>query len=444
MPADAAPAAPLSVAGFARRMARLGPFEARPALVAAVSGGADSLALAWLGAEWARQQGGDLVALTVDHGLRPEAGAEARQVAAWLGARGIRHHTLRWRGAKPVANIQATARAARYRLLAQWCARAGRLHLLLGHHRADQAETLVLRLGRGSGADGLAAMAPVIEHAAVRLLRPFLADPPARLAATLVALGQPWIEDPTNRDPAFARVRVRAAARALARVGLDERRLADTALRMGRVRATLEGETAALLARAVRLHPAGFAALEGGTLAAAPEELGLRALARVVRTIGGGAYPPRLERLERAYAAIVGRAPARTLAGCRILPPTRLSGGRVLVVRETAAMAPACVVAPGTRIAWDGRFALSVGGDAGAGLSVGGLGRAGWAALAHTAPALRDRPIPPPVRPTLLALWRGGRVVCVPHLGYPAHDSPVRAVLFRPAEPLAGARFAVV
>ncbi len=171
---SAAPDAPLDDALFGRLMAAVGPFERRPVLAVAVSGGADSLALALLADRWARAAGGHIVALTVDHRLRPESGAEAAQVEAWLGARAIAHRRLDWRDARAGSDLQARARAARYALLQDWCAVAGVLHLLLAHHQDDQAETFLLRLGRGSGVDGLGAMAPVSYARACRLLRPLL------------------------------------------------------------------------------------------------------------------------------------------------------------------------------------------------------------------------------------------------------------------------------
>ena len=161
-------------AEFAGLIETLGPFEQRPRLAVAVSGGPDSLCLCLLAAGWAAAQDGAVSALIVDHGLRPEAAAEARQVAAWLRARRIDHHVLRWAGVKPATGIQAAAREARYRLLGDWCRAAGILHLLLGHHLDDQAETVALREARQSGAEGLAGMAAVRELAGLRLLRPFL------------------------------------------------------------------------------------------------------------------------------------------------------------------------------------------------------------------------------------------------------------------------------
>jgi tRNA(Ile)-lysidine synthase len=218
MAGRAAPgAAPIDAAEFATLMAGVEPFEPAPRIALGVSGGADSLALALLAASWARSRAGTAVALTVDHRLRRESAAEAAQIGAWLAARQIPHHTLLWEDHPPARRgLQAAARAARHRLLEEWCAENGVLHLLLAHHRQDQAETLLLRLARGSGVDGLAGMAAVAERRSCRILRPLLGVAPARLAATLELLAQPWVEDPSNQNPAYARARLRRSLSLLA------------------------------------------------------------------------------------------------------------------------------------------------------------------------------------------------------------------------------------
>ncbi len=279
---------------FQARLDRLGPFERRPLLAVAVSGGADSLALALLADRWARRRAGGIVALTVDHRLRPESTVEARQVGAWLKARAIPHRILTWKGPHPESGVQAAARAARYRLLEGWCEAHGCLHLLTAHHQEDQAETFWLRLARGSGVDGLAGMASVTPRPTCRILRPFLDVAPARLRAVLIAAGQTWVDDPSNENTDYARVRLRGGRALLAAEGLSAERLAATITRLGRARIALETMAAQLLGRTVRLHPAGFAWVDTAVLAAAPFELGLRALAAAIATIGGGDYPPRL------------------------------------------------------------------------------------------------------------------------------------------------------
>jgi len=300
-------------------MAALGDFPGRPDLAVAVSGGPDSLALTLLAAAWVNTQAGRLLALTVDHGLRPEAAREAAQVKRWLAARSIAHRTLRWRGDKPKANLAAAAREARYALLFEACRRARIRTLALAHHREDQAETFLLRLGRGSGVDGLAAMAPRSEREGILLVRPLLDIPKDRLRATLTDRGQDWIEDPSNADPARARTAVRALLPALAAAGVAPARIAATAARMRRVRAALDHATAELLAAGFSFEAAGGCRIDRARLAAAPEEIALRALDRALRQVGGRDLPPRLERLERALEAILipGFRP-RTYSGCRL------------------------------------------------------------------------------------------------------------------------------
>jgi tRNA(Ile)-lysidine synthase len=439
---DGAASVALSDAEFAALLAPFAPFEPQPHLAIAVSGGADSLALTLLADRWARERGGRITALTVDHRLQPGSAAAAAQVGAWLRPRGIAHEILVRAGPVPARGIEAAARAARFGLLESWCAAADVLHLLLAHHREDQAETLLLRLARGSGLDGLAGMAAEVEHAQCRVLRPLLALPRARLAATLDACGQPWITDPMNRDPSHARVRVREGAALLAAEGLTAARLAATAARLGRARAALEADVAALLARAAWLHPAGFAWLEPVPIGEAPEEVGLRALACVIGTVSGAAYPPRLAGLERLYRALPGGAAAgRTLGGCRVLPRR----GRVLVCREPRAMAPAVPALPGATTCWDGRFTLRLSVTAPGGLRLGPLGAAGGGG-----PDGEIKPeFPAAVRPTLPALSDRNGVLAAPHLDFLRPDSDFGrdvafAIDYRPGRPLARTGFTVV
>ena len=398
---------------FEKLMADMGPFEARPHLAVAVSGGADSLCLALLMGRWAQHLGGRVTALTVDHGLRDQSRDEARQVGRWLQPQGIDHQILDWQGPKPQTGVQAAARAARYRLMQAWCRKHGVLHLGLAHTQDDQAETFLLRLGSGSGADGLAAMSAVRETSDVRLLRPLLDVPKAALQATLRAQGQEWIEDPSNRDPAFARVRVRQA---MGEGGLEARGLAHSAYRFGRARQALEAAASELLARSLRAHPAGFAVLLYTPLEAAADEISLRALARVVAAIGGRDYGPRLDRLERLHQDVLMNRTktAATLGGCRIL----MNDGKLLVCRETRGLPAPLDVIPGERLIWDRRFIIRFGGVGAAGRRQMPLGEQGWAEIVGCRPDLRHGPVPGPARPSLPALFDQFGVYSVPYLGF--------------------------
>lgn len=440
-PAPSAADAPVGEAEFAALIGRLGPFEPEPVIAVGVSGGADSSALALLAARWAHRRGGCAVALTVDHGLRPGSRAEARAVAARLGAFGIEHHLLVWQGAKPRSAIQQAARDARYRLLGGWCRANGVLHLLLAHHREDQAETVLQRLGAASGLDGLAAMEAVAERADLRLLRPCLGLPRVRLRATARAQGLDWVEDPSNLDTGFARVRLRALAPALAEEGLDAAALAASARRLADARAALEGETACLLARHAAIHPQGYAELAQAPLAAAPPEIARRALERLLVTIGGAVYPPRGARLARLAETLGGGGSwrGRTLAGCRLDP----RGEKIVIARE-AARCEQRPVSPDEALYWDGRFRIRVN-AAGGGLRIGALGDA----LPRKAREPWISAIPGPARAALPALWRGTRLIAAacPAGAAAARPGAARApieAVFCPLRPATGVSFPVV
>lgn len=440
-PAPTATETPVGEAEFAALIGRLGPFEPEPVIAVAVSGGADSSALAVLAARWARRRGGRAVALTVDHGLRAGSRAEARLVASRHARQGIEHRLLVWRGAKPKSGIQEAARDARYRLLGGWCRANGVLHLLLAHHREDQAETVLQRLGAGSGLDGLAAMAPLAERAGMRLLRPCLDVPRGRLRATALAHGLDWVEDPSNRDETFARVRLRTLAPALAEEGLDAAALADAARRLAAARAALEAETARLLARHATIHPEGHAELAQAGLAAAPHEIARRALERLLVTVGGAVHPPRGARLDRLTDALreAGAGRGRTLGGCRIDP----CGDKFVIARE-AARCEQRPVSAGDVVLWDGRFTVRINAR-GKGLRLGPLA----GALPRKAREPWVSALPVPVCAALPALRRDGRLLAVARPGTAVRSAPgaSKAPLeagFSPLRPAGAASFPVV
>ena len=444
-------AAAIDAAAFDALMAPLGPFEPAPRIAIAVSGGPDSLALCLLADRWARARGGAAFGLTVDHGLRPESETEAAQVRRWLAACGIAHRTLRWKGTHPLSAIQEQARAARLALLTGWCRRAGVLHLLLGHQREDQAETALQRLVRGSGIDGLAAMAPArlaMEPAGggVRLLRPLLPVSRDALIATLAHWDQPWIDDPTNRDTRHARPRLAAAMARLGSEGLSASRLASAAARAANDRAALDRLCTDLLAACARPSPAGFVTLDRDVLRRAPPALALRALGCAVSTVSGAPYPPRRERLERLASRVLGDdVKAATLGGCRVVPQR---DGRIVVCREPVAASAVQPIKAGESALWDGRFVVSLGRSAGAGpflvrrLGTDGLARARAMARKAGMPLTTDC-IPAPARPALPALFDLDGPLAAPHLGFrrtshqDAAGTTEFSASFRPARPLA-------
>src|SRR6478735_5602518 len=310
-------------------------WKSAPAIVLAVSGGPDSIALMWLAARWRRTltRGPRLIAVTVDHGLRPEAAREAREVKRLARQLDLPHRTLRWRGAKPKTGVPAAARAVRYRLLAEVARASGATHILTAHTRDDQAETLLMRMLRGSGIAGLAAMARETEREGVWLARPLLDVPKSQLVATLGRAKIAFADDPTNRDMSFTRPRLRALMPALVEEGGDSRNLARLAARLARANAAIEvlaDGAERYLALRDRDDASRFG-FDAGAFAGLPEEIRLRLLHRAIDRAGheGPAELGKVEALLAAVdrAAIEGRRLKQTLAGALI----SLADGRIRV-----------------------------------------------------------------------------------------------------------------
>lgn len=305
-------------------MACMRPLEAyveKHPLAVAVSGGSDSMALTLLAQEWTKACGQTLTALTVDHGLREEAAAEAETVHRWLTERNITHHILTHKNIPPEHVTQEYARDLRYGLLREWCTAHDAPALLLAHQLEDQVETFVMHLERGSGVDGLSAMPVVAEQQGLLLLRPLLSVSRTALRAYLEGQKQTWIEDPTNVDTRYTRNRMRQL---LALHDHDDavitKRLFETARHMGRARHALEVTVNAFLKAHVRLQDkeAAFISLTG--LREAEEEIGLRAVAALLMHIGEGTEKPRFAKLHALYSALVGGVveKPRTLHHCSV------------------------------------------------------------------------------------------------------------------------------
>jgi tRNA(Ile)-lysidine synthase len=429
-------AAPLRNDEFAVAIERLAHFETRPFVAIAVSGGPDSLALTLLADRWARRRGGHIRALSVDHGLRPESGGEIELLRGWLAARGIRHETLLWVGEKPATGIQEKARAARYRLLDAWCCDNGCLHLLTAHHRQDQIETYLIRRRAGSGEDGLAAMSAVRELSSCRILRPLLGVDRARLVALLAAERQPFIEDPSNRNPAFERAQLR-----LSGGGADFLVMTEHLRELGAARRARERLRDAALARIVRIHPAGFAAIEAEPFRALPQEAAEAVTAALTAAIGGAPYPARRAGVARLCSRLADMSfSGHTLGGCRFLPWRRW----ILVLRELAAAQPPVLLQPGEILSWDGRYRIAPAATAPAPVSIGYLAQLP-SGLAGRIAAPHGRRLPRLAHPTLPAAWNQDGLLGVPHLGYAKHPAAaLPEVRFDPVISLSRPGFAVV
>lgn len=362
----------------------------------AVSGGGDSTALLHLLHDWSRDGGPALAAVTVDHGLRPEAAAEASAVASACAALGIPHDTLRWTDA-PKGNLMQAAREARLGLISHWARDRGIGAVALGHTADDQAETFLMRLARGSGVDGLSGMAARRSSHGIDWLRPLLFARRAELRGWLQRRGLAWAEDPTNEDADYLRVRARQALATLDPLGIGVERILETQALMALARDALDS-AADRAARDLAEIEAGEVVLRREACLALPQETQLRLFARALGWVTGTPYRPRLDSLMRARQAVLQGRRA-TLGGCLVTAtPDALRFGREL-------RACGAAVRPGR--VWDNRWIVT-GPDSSA--EIRALGAEGLAQL----PRWREAGLP---RTTLLAspaVWQGGRLVAAP------------------------------
>ncbi len=379
------------------------PFEAPPisTLGLAVSGGSDSLAMLHLYAQWADQNNVTLRVATVDHGLRAAAVKEAAWVAGQCQELNISHDVLQWISPDNVRNVQSTARTARYGLLADWAVSAGLDAIAIGHTIDDQAETFLMRLARGSGVDGLSAMRRDWHDRGVRWVRPLLDVTRARLRDMLQAGGQTWIDDPSNDDTQFDRVKARQALQILAPLGITADRLSQTADQMTRAGAALHAATIALAKTAV-VQTHGDLTLDVSGMRRAPREVQLRMMAAALGWISGAPYRPRLKALEEVYAAIL-RGETRTLQG------VLLTGNGAILHLCREANAATAICAPGD--IWDTRWQVE--GPKVLGAEIRALGEVGILQC----PDWRDAGLP---RASLLAspaVWKGETLISAPLAG---------------------------
>ncbi|MDF1856535.1 tRNA lysidine(34) synthetase TilS [Pseudooceanicola sp.] len=377
------------------------------ALGVAVSGGSDSMALLCLLSDFAKDAGMALHVATVDHGLRPEAAAEAETVARQAGAMGHSHDILRWHGWDRQGNLQAAARTARYDLLASWARGKGLGGVALGHTADDQAETLLMRLARASGADGLAGMSARRTYDGVQFLRPMLGLRRADLRAGLQRRGVGWIDDPSNDDQSFERVRVRRALALLEPLGLSVPTLCTVADNQAAVVETLNWYGFVEARAAVRIEGGDVVIARADLLRLRPEIL-RRLLVAAIRWLTGSVHPPRRRALRLLIESLQGGT-GMALNGCL----ARVTDGTARLTREANAVAG--LTCRPNQI-WDGRWRLrgpEVPEAEVTGAEIRALGEIGLAQC----PDWRDTGMP---RVTLIAspaVWRGSELIAAPLAG---------------------------
>lgn len=369
----------------------------------AVSGGGDSLALLHILAQWAAENGREVMAVTVDHGLRPEAAEEAKFVSAQCRTLAVPHTTLKWIGWDGSGNLQDQARQARYRLIGAWAAENGIAAVALGHTADDQAETFLMRLAREAGIDGLAAMARQRDAYGVTWMRPLLGMTRADLRRFLTDRAVDWIEDPSNNDDGFERIKIRKMMGALTPLGLTVERLAAVADHLGSVQNALDVQTAAAAQTLARID-GGDVCFDRDGLFSLPDEIGRRLLVHALKWVASSAYPPRRKALADAKMALLDGRDA-TLGGCRLM----VEPGHIRITRETQAVRDTTCPIPDI---WDQRWRAE--GPENSGYRIAILGENGISAC----PDWRQTGRP---RASILAspaIWDDDQLVAAPLAGW--------------------------
>ncbi|MAK63408.1 MAG: tRNA lysidine(34) synthetase TilS [Maricaulis sp.] len=397
----------------------------------ACSGGSDSTALLLMAASWAKARGRRLHILTLDHGLRRESASEVLRVAARAKALGLPCEILSWSGDKPERGLQAAARQARHTLLARACRSQGIRQLLLGHTQDDQAETVWMRLEAGGHWRGCSGMAPVAPSPLwpagrdLQLLRPLLALRRTKLRDWLTRRGEGWLDDPSNQDEAYARIRIRRHLERLEGAGFPTCRLAALADDLRQVQAQEDWAAAVLARSCIRIEAWGGARIDAHRLSMAPPALRYRIWEALSLALSGQSGLPDRRALDRLDAALL--ATGRVTAAGVLLD---VSARGVWMVRDPGPVlgrvdrpAPELMSQHGDDPVWDGRFALS---SVPASVSPGVLGR-DYSGLPE-----RDvlSAIPGFARPGLLALRRAGRVVALPGLDDRTAEGGIAEPLF--------------
>ncbi len=393
------------------------PLKALPSIAVAVSGGSDSMALMLMLVAWRAMIGKDapdLCVLSVDHRLRRASADEVKLVARICRQYGLTHKAFRWEGAKSTGNISAKSREARYDLMCTWCAHQQISHLLVAHTLDDQAETVLLRLARGSGVDGLAAMAPSRAWNSTIIYRPLLGVMRSRLVQLLDSVHCPYASDPSNNDRKYDRVLFRQALKILEPMGITSQGLVETANRLAQARDALDGMTLQAIARSVSVHNAGYCVIDPQQLELYPYEIKRRLLGRLLRAVTGHPYVPPHASLDKLLSWVLAPTTSRrTLGGCILMLRQR----KIWVIREAGRdLLPEVLLHPGGNIIWDNRMALSLSGSAESPLLVKALGVDNYARI--KALQKKKAPYPSALGACLPSFWHNQELIAVPHLDF--------------------------
>lgn len=376
----------------------------------AVSGGGDSVALLSLSSEWAKKNGRRIIAATVDHGLRPESSEECEKVKRISVDLDVKHTTLRWTD-NPIGNLQNSARNARYHLLKSWALENKLSVVLFGHTLDDNAETVVLRIIRGSGVDGLSGIAQNRKIFGLNVHRPLLHLTRVELRRYLQSERISWIEDPSNFDMRFDRIRVRKLLPTLSSCGLTPERLVSMAGHMSRAREALQVTVLAFVQAKVEQTVWGDLKVLYDEFVNCSEEVQLRILAGVLRWNSGKPYNPRFVSLKKLHSLIVKRelVSKRPLMGTEIT----INGDYIIFNRELSSIKKSTIITQKSFV-WDNKWQIDVDPEKINSASLGPLGVDGAREIA----SFSERAISKSVLATLPAMFDNNELICVPSIDF--------------------------
>ncbi len=368
----------------------------------AVSGGGDSVALLHILSRCFDADDIQLFAATVDHGLRAESADEAMAVGRFAASLGIAHSTLRWNDWDGSGNLQDQARQARYQLLGDWAKANNISTLVLGHTADDQAETVLMRLGRSAGVDGLAGIPSRRVFDGITILRPMMGLTRSQLRDYLIQHGVTWVEDPSNEDLKYDRIKARQVLDLLEPLGITAESLGDIAQNMASARSALDWYSFQA-ARECACVDGGNVVLDRRKFQLLPDETARRLLVAIVSWISASDYPPRRAPVLKALDAI-RESRAATLGGCHVLPFRQ----DIWVCREfNAVRETRC----DSKEVWDRRWKLS--GATFDNCELRALGQNGL----ERCPDWRDMARPEAALIASPSVWRGDDLLAAPFAG---------------------------
>ena len=394
-------------------------------ILVGVSGGADSLCLALL----LKDLKFNIIAAIVNHNLRSESLAEANKVGEILANHQIDHVILNWEhDAKPTTKIQELARNARFKLFNEYASQNGIKYLFLGHNQDDQAETFIFRLCKGSGLDGLTAIKSVTQLDDLTIVRPLLGYSRSSIEATLLERKQTWINDPSNQNTKFARVRIRNIVKALETEGLTPEVIAQTIYKLDLAKDCLNSQALKFINDHCKFDDFGFITISSLDLNSLHLELRYRVAQKLLKIIGGKYYQPKRKQLVYLINMLNPdkNSKAFTFCGCYIC----FKKDKIYFIREANSVTCNPIVADNM---WDNRFNIRFLSTK-KNLKIKPLGNVGYCMVPKE---LRRISMPYKAHWSLPAIWDNDFLIAVPHLEYYSRSDimtakEIRELKFKP------------